>query len=83
MKLPYPLLSDFPDLTTIHKYGVAQRVGKSGRVLARQSFFLIDKQGMVRGLWTVGEPTGGKFANDDLFDSGPIFKLARKLAEER
>ncbi len=83
MKLPYPLLSDFPDLTTVHKYGVAQRIGKSGRVLARQSFFLIDKQGMVRGRWVVNEPTGGKLANDELFSSGPILKLARKLAEER
>ena len=83
MKLPYPLLSDFPDLTTIRKYGVAQRVGKSGRVLARQSFFLIDKQGVVRGRWVVSEPAGGKFANDDLFSSEPIFKMVRKLTVER
>lgn len=83
MKLPYPLLSDFPDLTTIRKYGVTQNIGKSGRALARQSFFLIDKQGMVRGRWVVAEPAGGKLASDDLFSSAPILKLARKLAEER
>ena len=83
MKLPYPLLSDFPDLTTIRKYGVTQRIGKSGRVFARQSFFLIDKEGVVRGRWVVAQPTGGKLANDDLFSSGPILELARKLAGER
>ena len=40
LKLPYPLLSDFPDLQVIRHYGVTRR-----------AFFLVDQQGVVRGRW--------------------------------
>ena len=40
LKLPYPLLSDFPDRQVIRSYGVNRR-----------AFFLVDQQGVVRGRW--------------------------------
>ena len=40
LKLPYPLLSDFPDRQVIRHYGVTRR-----------AFFLVDQQGVVRGRW--------------------------------
>jgi peroxiredoxin len=51
LELPYPLLSDYPDGRTILAYGVGYYEGQSQRLYARPSFFLIDKQGMVRGYW--------------------------------
>ena len=78
--LPYPLLSDSPHLKVIRDYGVFQRVGETGRMFSRQGFFLIDKQGIIRGRWVVDEPTGGKLAPDDVFPSEPILKAVRALA---
>ena len=69
--LPFPLLSDFPDLTTIRAYDVLQKLGKTGAMHAKQSWFLIDKQGIVRGRWVVDNAT--VVPNDD------IFKAAKKL----
>lgn len=51
LKLPYPLLSDYPDLEVIRKYGVLKYIGEAKRPVARGSYFLIDKQGVVRGKW--------------------------------
>lgn len=82
LKLPYPLLSDFPNASTILNYDVAQFVGPTKRVMARQSFFLVDKKGVVRGRWAKPPGKDGKFANDDLFPSAPILKLARQLRNE-
>ena len=44
LKLNYPLLSDFPNLTTIQGYGVLI----PERRLAQRSYFIVDKQGGVR-----------------------------------
>jgi alkyl hydroperoxide reductase subunit AhpC len=41
----YPLLSDFPDLKAIRSYGVLHSSG----IFAERAFFLIDKEGIVRG----------------------------------
>jgi peroxiredoxin len=71
--LPYPLLSDHPDLRVIRSYGVVQHIGKSKRQFARRSFFLIDKQGIVRGKWLAG--------NQEVFPSEPILKVAREIDE--
>ena len=49
-KLAYPLLSDFPDLKAIRSYGVLQGNEPSWLVAGRP-FFLIDKEGIVRGRW--------------------------------
>jgi peroxiredoxin len=43
IKLNYPLLSD-PDLKTISAYGVANEE----RRIAQRSWFIVDKQGVVR-----------------------------------
>ena len=49
LKLPYPLLSDYPDGRTILAYGVGYDEGQTKRLYARPTFFLIDKAGIVRG----------------------------------
>ena len=44
IKLNYPLLSDAPDLKTIADYGVLNAEHR----LARRSWFIVDKQGVIR-----------------------------------
>jgi peroxiredoxin Q/BCP len=46
LDLPYPLLSDFPQLKTIKKYGVEQKIGNIPT--AKRAYFIVDKQGIVR-----------------------------------
>jgi peroxiredoxin len=67
LKLPYPLLSDFPDLKAIRSYGVLH----PSRVFAERAFFLIDTEGIVRGKW-YGEPY-------DVFPTEPLLEVARQL----
>ena len=74
--LPYPLLSDFPDLQTILSYGVDQRVGKIGRVFAKSSWFLVDRQGIVRGRWILDDNLATQ-------STEPILKMAREIQAER
>lgn len=73
LKLPYPLLSDFPHLKVIQSYGGLNPTWKS--TTAVRSFFLIDRQGIVRGKWQ-GNTT-------DVFPTDPILKAARDLAAKR
>ena len=49
LKLPYPLLSDFPDLKAIRSYGGLNT--QWDMTTAQRYFFLIDQQGIVRGKW--------------------------------
>jgi peroxiredoxin len=49
LKLPFPLLSDFPDRKTIRAYGVLNERAMT----ANRSFFLIDPQGIVRKKWII------------------------------
>jgi len=44
LKLNFPLVSDAPDLKTIEAYGVLI----PERRLAQRSYFIVDKQGVVR-----------------------------------
>lgn len=44
LKLTFPLLSDYPDMKTTDTYGVLNPQSK----LARRSYFIVDKQGIVR-----------------------------------
>ena len=44
LKLNFPLVSDAPDLKTIDAYGVLV----PERRLAQRSYFIVDKQGIVR-----------------------------------
>ena len=69
LKLPYPLLSDAPNLTTIKSYGGL--ASEWAMTTAQRWLFLVDKQGIVRGQWR-GTAT-------DVFPSEPILKLAREL----
>jgi len=49
LKLPYPLLSDYPDRKTIRAYGVL----RENTMTAARTFFLIDPQGVIRRKWIV------------------------------
>ena len=49
MKLPFPLLSDFPDRKVIRAYGMLNE----RTMTANRSFFLIDPQGTVRRKWII------------------------------
>lgn len=44
LKLNFPLLSDAPDMKTMQAYGVFN----AERRLARRSYFIVDKEGIVR-----------------------------------
>jgi peroxiredoxin len=75
LQLPYPLLSNFPDMQVTRQYG-----GLSGnRTLAthgvaERAFFLIDMQGIVRQRWII---QGGE---DVVFSSEPLLKAMREVA---
>ena len=49
LKLPYPLLSDFPEAKVTRSYGVFN----DKTLLAVRSFFLIDPQGIIRRKWMI------------------------------
>jgi peroxiredoxin len=49
LKLPFPLLSDFPDRKLMRSYGVLNEKN----MLAYRSFFLIDPQGIIRKKWII------------------------------
>jgi peroxiredoxin len=75
LQLPYPLLSDFPDLQVTRQYGGLSRnptLAKLG--IAERAFFLIDSQGIVRQRWLV---TGGE---DIVFSSEPLLNAAQEIA---
>lgn len=72
LKLPYPLLSDFPNLKVIRSYGGLNTQWDS--TTAQRYFFLIDRQGIVRGKWP------GKV--DQVFPSEPILKIAKEIADK-
>jgi glutaredoxin-dependent peroxiredoxin len=65
LQLPYPLLSDMK-LDVTKAYGVMDG-GKW-----RRSFFLVDKEGIVRGRW-IGEDSG-------VFPNEPLLKAAEEIA---
>jgi peroxiredoxin len=44
LKLNFPLLSDYPDFKTIQAYGVFDEKSR----LARRSYFIVDKEGIIR-----------------------------------
>ena len=49
LKLPYPLLSDFPERKVMRSYGVLNEK----MMVSNGSFFLIDPQGIIRKKWMV------------------------------
>jgi len=44
LKLNFPLVSDYPDLKTIEAYGVLE----PQRRVPQRSYFIVDKQGIIR-----------------------------------
>jgi peroxiredoxin len=77
LQLPYPLLSDFPDMQVTRQYGGLSRnatLAKHG--IAERAFFLIDTQGIVRQQWLV---TGGE---EIVFSNEPLLKAVREVVEK-
>jgi peroxiredoxin len=70
LKLPFPLLSDFPDLKVTRSYGGLNP--NMAVTVALRAFFLIDRQGIVRGQWR-GTP-------EDVLPSEPILEVARAIS---
>lgn len=76
VKLTYPLLSDYPDLKVIRQYDMLQYVGEAKQPMAKPAFFLIDKQGIIRGVWMPKVEPGS------VFPSEPFLEVARGLEEK-
>jgi peroxiredoxin len=80
LKLPYPLLSDLP-LEVARKYGVLYGTTKSkdeypiNGLVAKRAFFLIDRQGIVRGRWLGEDMT--------VFPTDVLLKAVREVADKR
>jgi peroxiredoxin len=70
LKLPYPLLSDFPDLQVIQQYTGLQDLKVTA---ARRAFF--DQQGVIHGRW-FGEALA-------VFPSEPILDKVREITGKR
>ena len=62
LKLPFPLLSDFPERKVMRSYGVLNEKTQ----IANRSFFLIDPQGIVRRKWLIENPTTTVVYSDTL-----------------
>jgi peroxiredoxin len=67
MHLPFPLLSDYPDLQIIQRYDLLTHIGAAKQPVARGAYLLIDKQGIIRGKWL--KPPGKVFPNDLLLQA--------------
>jgi peroxiredoxin len=77
LKLEHPLLSDYPDLQVIRSYGGLQHYyNEPSRLTARRAFFLVDREGIVRGRW-LPERQG------ELFPSQPILDRVREITGQR
>ena len=73
LQLPFPLLSDFPDLKTIRSYGGLSQ--EFSLTIAQRYFFLVDLQGIVLGKW--------RGTSTDVFPTEPILKVAQELPGKR
>ena len=70
LQLPYPLLSDYPDLQVIRRYGALASNGQ----YPHRFFFLIDQHGIIRERWR-GEDAG-------VFSNEPLLKAVQEIAGE-
>ena len=81
LELPFPLLSDYPNGRTIQDYGVGYFEGQAERLYARPSFFLVDKEGVVRGYWGQRPKNSDEIlAPDPLVSSTPMLEAAQQIA---
>lgn len=74
LQLPYPLLSDYPDMQTIDDYGV-RHGNRPKTTVPKRYYFLVDRQGVVRGKWE-GEDL-------EVFPSTILLKAARDIIAQR
>ena len=82
LALPYPLLSDYPDGLTVKAYGVDHREGEAERLFARPSFFLVDREGIVRGYWGQRPINPDEvLPPDPLVSSRPMLEMATALSQ--
>jgi peroxiredoxin len=80
--LQFPLLSDFPHGRTVRAYGIDYYEGEAKRLYARPSFFLIDKDGIIRGYWGQRPRNPDEvLAPDPLFSSEPVLEVAQAIAQ--
>lgn len=79
LELSYPLLSDFPELSTSRNYGVLRKSNEQYAHLGYplRAFFLIDKEGIIRGRWLPGVK-----GDDIVVPSESILKVARELSKK-
>jgi peroxiredoxin len=72
LKLPFPLLSDFPDRKVMRSYGV---LNEKTMMTANRSFFLIDPQGIIRRKWMIENgPTTVVYSDTLLRDIKEVFE---------
>ena len=69
-KVNYPLLSDSPDLKVMKAYGVLNEA----RRVAKRSYVITDKEGMVR--YKNARPSGGK---QHLLSTDELLKEVKKI----
>jgi peroxiredoxin len=62
LKLPFPLLSDFPDRKVIRAYGILNERS----MIANRTFFLVDPQGVLRKKWVIENPATTVVYSDTL-----------------
>jgi peroxiredoxin len=80
LQLNFPLLSDFPHGRTITSYGIGYAEGDAERLAARPSFFLIDRDGIIRGYWGQRPKNPDEvLPPDPLVSSLPMLEAARAL----
>jgi peroxiredoxin len=73
LKLPFPLLSDFPERKTMRAYGVLNEK----TMIAIRTFFLIDPQGVIRRKWVLANPA------TDVVYSDTILRGIREVMEKK
>jgi len=72
LQLPFPLLSDFPDLRVTRQYGGLFLNATLAQVgIAERAFFLIEKEGIVRQRWLI------KGGEEVVFPSEPLLQVER------
>jgi peroxiredoxin len=75
LQLPSPLLSDFPDLRMTRQYGGVSLNATLAQVgIAERSFFLIDREGIVRQRWLI------KGGEEVVFPREPLLKAVQEIA---
>jgi peroxiredoxin len=80
--LTFPLLSDFPHGRTVRAYGIDYYEGEAKRLYARPSFFLVDKEGILRGYWGQRPRNPDEIlAPDPLVSSEPILEVAEAIVQ--